>query len=111
MNKTITRDQIRKMYEEAKAKVAKDKSKNKGGKDKDGEESIPTAEFKVVAKSADGPKIIVAPGLKIAHKSSGLVYTITDVEIRSGQPVVMAQAGDGAEIIIRPSNFKNYARI
>lgn len=98
------------MFEEAKAKVSKSK-KPKRPKDKDGEESIPTADFKVVARGPDGPKIVVAPGLKIAHKQSGLMYTVKDVEIRNGKPIVFAEAGDGAEIVIRAEKFKEYERI
>jgi len=110
MSNTITKDLLGQMFEEAKAKVAKKKARSRS-KDKDGEESIPTADFKVVAKSPDGPKIIVAPGLKIAHKQSGLTYTVKDVEIKGGKPVVFAEAGDGAEILIRAEKFKDYERI
>jgi hypothetical protein len=109
MNRTITKDLLLQMLEEEKAKVSKKKSARKG--DKDGEVSMPTSDFKVIGKGPDGPKIIVSPGLKIAHKASGLMYTVKDVEIRNGSPIVFAEAGDGAEILIRPNNFKNYERI
>ena len=97
------------MFEEAKAKVVKKRSSR--SKDKDGEEAIPTADFKVVANTPDGPKIVVAQGLKIAHKQSGLMYTVKDVEVRDGKPIVFAEAGDGAEIVIRADKFKQYERI
>lgn len=110
MSNTITKDLLLQMFEEAKAKVTKKKMPNRS-KDKDGEESIPTGDFKVVANSPDGPKVVVAPGLKIAHKQSGLMYTVKDVEIKNGLPVVFAEAGDGAEIVIRSDKFKQYERI
>jgi hypothetical protein len=110
MSNKITRDLLLQMYEEAKAKVVKKKDSNRA-KDKDGDESIPTGDFKVIAQSPDGPKIVVSPGLKIVHKQSGLLYTVKDVEVKNGSPVVFAEAGDGAEIVIRANNFKNYERI
>jgi hypothetical protein len=109
MSNKITKDLLLQMFEEAKAKVSK-KTPNRS-KDKDGEETIPTADFKVVAKGPDGPRVVVAPGLKIVHKQSGLLYTVKDVEIKDGSPVVFAEAGDGAEIVIRADKFKNYERI
>lgn len=64
--------------------------------------------LKATAGKGKKQKIIIAPGFKIEHLSSGLIYTVRDVIIEDGKPVIMAVSGDGNAIDIHSKDFKQY---
>lgn len=53
-------------------------------------------------------KILISAGFKIMHLESGLTYTVDNVKIVKGKPVIVAHSGDGQPIEIYPKDFKNY---
>lgn len=79
--KTITAQDIRQMIQE-KLQVFAGKGKNK--------------------------KIIISRNFKIVHLASGLTYTVDDVKIVKGKPVILAHSGDGEMIQIRSKEFNQY---
>lgn len=64
--------------------------------------------LKVLAGKGKKKKIIISPGFKIEHVSSGLTYTVRDVSVVKGKPIISATSGDGVEIAINPNEFKQY---
>jgi len=65
----------------------------------------------VFAGSGEDRSVIISPGLKIQHKDSRLVYTVSQVIISpNGQPQIYCYRS-GREIIILPEMFKEYERL
>lgn len=89
-------------------KAKKEKSsKKKSGHKKVGNFTSDKAINPIFGSSAE---IIIAPGLKLKHMQSGLVYDVTAVKAVNGDIVVTATSGDGNEIAITSQDFKNYER-
>lgn len=64
--------------------------------------------LKATAGKGKKQKVIIAPGFKIEHVSSGLIYTVRDVRIEGGKPIITAISGDGNAIDIHSKDFKQY---
>jgi hypothetical protein len=64
--------------------------------------------LKVLAGKGKNKKIIISPGFKIQHIKSGFKYTVQDILIQKGKPVIVAVGGRGAVINIHPNEFKQY---
>jgi len=71
-------------------------------------EAMMQENLKVLAGKGKNKKIIISPGFKIEHIESGLKYTVRDVKIQDGKPVISAQSGDQVEILIHPKEFNQY---
>jgi hypothetical protein len=64
--------------------------------------------LKVTKGKGDKQKILISAGFKIMHLESGLIYTVDNVKIVNGKPVIIAHSGDDHTVEIYPKDFKNY---
>jgi len=64
--------------------------------------------LEVFAGKGNKKKIIVSKNFKIVHLPSGFTYTVDDVRIVNGKPVIIAHSGDGEPIRIQSEEFKQY---
>lgn len=62
----------------------------------------------VLAGKGKKKKVIISPHFKIIHVESGLTYTVDDIKVIKGKPVIVAHSGDQKMIVIGPNEFKNY---
>jgi hypothetical protein len=65
----------------------------------------------VFSGTGNDKKVVVRKGLKIRHKSSGLIYTVLKIiipEDNSGPKILCRRPG--RELLIPKSEFKNYER-
>jgi hypothetical protein len=64
--------------------------------------------LKATVGKGKNQQVVIAPGFKLEHIKSGLTYTVKDVRIEKGKPILTATAGDGNPIEIHSSDFKQY---
>jgi hypothetical protein len=56
-------------------------------------------------------KIVLAAGLKLKHKKTGLTYTVTDVDFQNGDIIMNAVSGNNLLLAIPSAQFKSYERL
>ena len=67
--------------------------------------------IKMYSGKGRNKKLLVSPGFKIAHKETGLSYTISGVEETQDGIVLVTVKPSGEEFKIRKSNLKQYERL
>jgi len=97
MPKNLTSQDIEALINEAKKRK------------QDGNFTSKTGITPFVGKSRD--KIVLAPGFKLKHRTTGLTYTVEDVDFRNGDVVMNAVSGDNLPLEIPSAEFKFYERL
>lgn len=103
MTKIYTETDINRLIEKARSKKKKPASKSK-------KVGNFTSEKYVDPIAGDDNEIVVAPGLKLRHTSSGLTYTVRSIKPTHNDIVVSLESGDGNMLGITIADFKNYER-
>jgi len=67
--------------------------------------------IKMYSGKGKNKKLLVSPGFKIAHKETGLSYTVSGVEETPEGIVLVTVKPSGEEFKIRKSNLKQYERL
>lgn len=53
----------------------------------------------------------ITPGFKLKHKTTGLTYTVKQINLDERDVIMTVESGDGKSLSVTSKDFKNYERL